>query len=79
MTLFGNVYIFDDSPEICDTFWTRNDKKINSEEKSGKFFEVKINNPSLTITNVSTDDAGEYRLIAINDVGSTTSDFLLGY
>lgn len=75
--LIGNVFIYDDSPGILDTFWTRNDKKIKSEESGGKLFEVYIDSPTLTIKNVSSDDAGEYQLTATNAVGSSTSDVIV--
>lgn len=34
-------------------------------------------NPSLTITNVGADDAGEYKVTAVNAVGSTTSEVIV--
>lgn len=72
------MFIYDDSPGILDTFWTRNDKKIKSEENGGKLFEVYIDSrPTLTIKNVSSDDAGEYELTATNAVGSSTSDVIV--
>lgn len=75
--LIGNVFIYDDSPRILDTFWTRNGKKIKSEERGGKLFEVYIDSATLTIKNISPDDAGEYKLTATNAVGSSTSDVIV--
>lgn len=75
--LIGNVFINDDSPGIFDTFWTRNKKKIKSEESGGKLFEEYIDSPTLTIKNVSPDDAGEYQLTATNAVGESTSDVIV--
>lgn len=75
--LIGNVFINDDSPGIFDTFWTRNKKKIKSEESGGKLFEAYIDSPTLTIKNVSPDDAGEYQLTATNAVGESTSDVIV--
>lgn len=72
--LIGNVYVYDDSPGILQTFWTKNDKSINTRESKGKLSETRTDNLSLTITNVGPDDAGEYKLTAINAVGSTKSD-----
>lgn len=75
--LIGNVYVYDDSPGILQTFWTKNDKSMNTRESKGKLSETRTDNLSLTITNVGPDDAGEYKLTAINAVGSTTSDAIV--
>lgn len=71
--LMGNVVIYDNSPPILETFWTRNGKKIPF-DTGGNLLELNIDNPSLTIENVSPYDAGKYRLTAINAAGSSTSD-----
>lgn len=71
--LIGNLYVYDDSPGILETFWTKKEKKISG----GKLSEISNENPSLTIRNVSPDDAGEYRLTATNAVGSSTSDVIV--
>lgn len=68
------MYVYDDSPGILQTFWTKNDKSMNTRESKGKLSETRTDNLSLTITNVGPDDAGEYKLTAINAVGSTKSD-----
>lgn len=73
----ANIYFYDDSPGIFETFWTKNDKKINPEESGKVLSEMTTHNPSLTIRNVGPDDAGEYQLTAINDVGSSTSDVII--
>lgn len=65
----GNVVIYDDSPGFLECFWTKNDEKIHVDT-------TRTENPSLTITNVGPDDAGEYRLTAINAAGSSTSDVI---
>lgn len=75
--LIGNVYFLDNSPDVLETFWTKNNERLNTEESGGKLSEMRIDNPSLTIRNVSPDDAGEYRLTAINAIGSTTSDVIV--
>lgn len=77
LKLIGSVITYDDSPEMQEFFW--------SKKKEGKDFEVIDTNlsemmtdyPSLTITNVGPDDAGEYLLTAINAVGSSTSDAII--
>lgn len=75
--LMGEVYFFDNSPGILKTFWTKNDEKINTEKGGGKLSEMITDNPSLTITNVGADDAGEYKVTAVNAVGSTTSEVIV--
>lgn len=60
-----------------NSFWTRNDKEIDFEKSGGRLSETRTENPSLTITNVGPDDAGEYRLTAINAVGSCTSEAIV--
>lgn len=71
------MIIYDDSPAIQDFFWTRNNITIDFEETDRKLSEKRTDNPLLTITNVSSDDAGEYRLTAINAVGSCTSEAIV--
>lgn len=72
------MYFFDDSPEIVETFWTKNSIKINTEESGGKLSEISNkDNLALAIQNVSPGDAGEYKLTAINAVGSSTSDAIV--
>lgn len=72
--LIGNVFIYDDSPGILEIFWARNDERVKYEESDGKLF---IDSPTLTIKNVSPDDAGEYQLTATNAVGSSSSDVIV--
>lgn len=74
----GNVVIYDNSPAIVKTFWTRNGEEIrfDTDKNGGELFEANTDNPSLTIRNVSSEDAGEYQLTAINAVGSSTSDVI---
>lgn len=77
VTLIGNLYFLDNSPEVHETFWTKNDERINTKGSGGKVLEMSIKYPALIIRNVSTDDAGEYRLTAINAIGSSTSDVIV--
>lgn len=73
--LIGNVFIYDGSPEILDTFWEKKSKEIKMEENSWKLLEG--NNPTRIINNVIPDDAGEYQLTATNAVGTSTSDVIV--
>lgn len=75
--MIGNIYFYDDSPCIIETYWEKNDEKINLEESSGKLLEMSSDISSLTIRNVSPCDAGKYQLTAINAVGSSTSDVIV--
>lgn len=75
--LIGNVFVYDDSPGILDTFWTKNPEQIKTEENSGKLLEGNIDSPTLIIKNVSPDDDGEYQLTAKNAVGTSTSDVIV--
>ena len=54
--------------------WTVNDEEIDQRGLGGKFSEVSIDSPCLTIHNVNCCDAGSYKLTATNAVGLTTSD-----
>lgn len=73
LKLIGNVIVYDDSPEMQEFFWSKNNKEIDFKECGGKLSEMRTGSPTLTITNVGPDDAGEYQLTAINAVGSYTS------
>lgn len=75
--LMGEVYFLENSPGILKTFWTKNGEKIDIKESDGKLSEMINDNPSLTITNVGADDAGEYKVTAVNAVGSTTSEVIV--
>lgn len=60
------MFVYDDSPDIIEVFWTKNKMKIES-----------VYNPTLTIHDVSDKDAGRYQLTATNAIGSTTSDAIV--
>lgn len=55
-------------------FWTKNGEKLDIKGSGGRYTEVSLNNPSLTIFRVNEYDAGSYQLTASNDVGATKSD-----
>lgn len=71
------MFLYEGSPDILEVFWTRNSKRIDTQGSGGKFLEVTIENPSLTIRNVNSYDAGHYQLTATNAVGSTSSNIIV--
>lgn len=68
-----DVFLYDESPTLTDVYWTRDGIKLNIGRSGGKYLKVDVNNQSLIINNVSYNDAGDYKLIAINAVGETRS------
>lgn len=77
VTLIGMVFVYEERPEIQTLFWSKNGQKLNSQGMRGKYSEVNIYNPSLTIFDVNQHDAGSYQLTATNAVGSTQSDAIV--
>lgn len=77
VTLIGMVFLYEERPEIQTLFWSKNGQKLNSHAMRGKYSEVSINNPSLTIFDVNQHDAGSYQLTATNAVGSTQSNAIV--
>lgn len=53
VTLIGNVYFLDNSPDVLETFWTKNDERINTKGSGGKLLEMSIGYPTLIVRNVS--------------------------
>lgn len=74
--LVGDVFVYDGSPDITEVFWTKNGEKIYTQGSGGRLSTVTVDDPSLTIRDVSHIDAGEYQLIARNAVGTTSSDII---
>lgn len=60
-----------------DFFWSKKKKGKEFEEIDRDISEMRTNNPSLTIRNMGPGDAGEYKVTAINAVGSSTSDVIV--
>lgn len=75
--LIGNVFLYEGSPDILEVFWTKDSKRIDTQRSGGKYLEVTIENPSLTIRQVNKYDAGNYQLTATNVVGSTSSNVIV--
>lgn len=71
------MFVNDQFPKIHTVFWAKNGEKIATSEGGGKYSEVSVDHPSLTIINVNFHDIGSYQLTAINAVGSTVSDAIV--
>lgn len=71
--LIGNVFVYKKHPAVHKVCWTKDGQKIDSLGCGGKYSKVSIDDPSLTIFDVNSNDAGSYQLIATNTIGSTAS------
>lgn len=71
------VFLYDESPALNDVYWTKNGMKIDIEKTNGKYSEMDINDPSLTINRVNHNDAGDYQLTAVNAVGEKESEVIV--
>lgn len=60
------------SPALTVVYWLLNGKNLNI-TNSAKYSGGTVSNPSLSINNTASADAGEYHCGATNLVGSTTS------
>lgn len=72
-----DVFLYDESPALDDLYWIKNGKQIFIATNDEKYARVDKNDPSLTINNVDYNDAGDYKLIAINPVGETWSKVIV--
>lgn len=75
--LIAKAFLHEELHEIQTVFWTKNGKNLDTQWCRGKYSEVNIDDPSLTIFKVNQLDAGSYQLTAINAVGSTKSRHLI--
>nr|XP_034332290.1 uncharacterized protein LOC105331445 isoform X1 [Crassostrea gigas] len=75
--LIAKVYLYETCHTIQKVVWTVNDEEIDQRGLGGKFSEVSVDSPCLTIHNVNCCDAGSYKITATNAVGSTTSDAIV--
>lgn len=72
ITIDCTASVTQNSPTITAVYWLLNGKNLNLSD-SAKYSVGIMNTPSLTIKNIASTDAGEYRCGATNLVGSTTS------
>lgn len=77
ITLIGNVFVYGSLPAVKNVFWTKNGQELDTNGSGGRYSEVTVDNPSLTIFDVNQYDAGSYQLTATNALGSTTSDTVI--
>lgn len=77
ITLIGNVFLYGSLPDVKNVFWTKNGQELDTNGSGGRYSEVTVDNPSLTIFDVNQYDAGSYQLTATNALGSTTSDTVI--
>lgn len=69
--------MYEHFPRVKNVYWTKNGNRLVTQEGGGRYSDVSVKKPSLTISDVNEYDAGSYQLTAINDVGSTASDFII--
>jgi hypothetical protein len=74
VTLFCNIALPSDSSAVYDVFWTKGDRKIDISGSGGKYSGGSIAHPSLSITEVNSDDIGIYHCYASNSAGSMCSN-----
>lgn len=72
VTIHCTATVQSDSPAITAIHWLLNGQTINISD-ANKYSGGNVSTPSLTIKNIASTDAGEYRCGATNLVGSTNS------
>lgn len=77
ITLIGNVFLYGSLPAVKNVFWTKDGEELDTIGSGGRYSEVTVDNPSLTIFKVNEYAAGSYQLTATNALGSTTSDTVI--
>lgn len=72
-----DVFLYDESPPFNVLYWTKNGIKLDVTKSNEKYSGVDMNDPSLIINSVNHNDAGDYQLIAVNEVGETRSEVIV--
>lgn len=72
VTINCTASVTQDSPALTAVYWLFEGANLSSSE-SNKYSGGNLNTQSLTINSIGPTDAGEYRCVATNLVGSTTS------
>lgn len=72
VTINCTASVSQDSPALTTIHWLFKGANLSSTDKT-KYSGGNLNTQSLTINNIASTDAGEYRCVATNLVGSSTS------
>lgn len=72
VTIHCTASVSQGSPALTAVYWLFKGAHLSSSE-SNKYSGGNLNTQSLTINSIGPTDAGEYRCVATNLVGSTTS------
>lgn len=72
VTIDCTASVIQGSPPLTSVYWLLNGKNLDI-TNSAKYFGGIVSNPSLSINNIASADAGEYHCGATNHVGSSTS------
>lgn len=72
VTIHCNASVSQDFPALTSVYWLLNGQNLEI-SNSAKFSGGTVSNPSLTIKNLASTDAGEYHCGAMNLLGSSTS------
>lgn len=73
VTIHCIVTVSQGSPAVTAIQWLLNDININV-SNSNKYSGGSVATPSLTIHNIGSNDAGKYKCMATNPVGSTSKE-----
>jgi hypothetical protein len=66
----------ENSSEVPDVFWTKDERKIDVLGSRGKYTGGNVADPSLTITAVNSNDGGKYQCCVSNSMGSMWSELI---
>lgn len=74
VTLVCEMTVPNHFPTVSDVFWTKDDRKIDITGNGEKYSGGSIDNPSLTIKKVNSNDMGIYQCCASTSVGKMCSE-----